>query len=284
MVAAIEEITINQGVDPRERAGRRRRRRRRAERSSPIAARARLPRVLVPRDGRRAERLRRPALRHRQRVQRQPVRHATPSDFDFAGRQRRAGDSPARGLALRRTARRALDRRCQREYFVEARYPYQVWELEVPLEPAGSRRRRRRAAARGASTTRTSACSRSREPGSASSVMAGGRAAAARWAALGSTKLARARDGDCRGAARARPAGLLRRASASVADAVLLGRRSSAPGDHASTGPRSSSRADDHDRRSLRAAVAPSPTWATTSSTSTRPSAKRTRDRPREHQ
>ena len=134
MVAAITEITINQGVDPRERcvvagggAG--------GLTIAAIAGELGCARVLVPRTAARPVGVRRPRLAT-----------SSPSSASAAWPTRTASTTTAvnDGLAEldapdRRVLRPAADsppRRRRKEYFVEARYPYQVWELEVPL-PSG---------------------------------------------------------------------------------------------------------------------------------------------------
>ena len=161
MVAAIKEITVNQGVDPRESvlvagggaAG---------LNIVPIARELGCRRVLRAAQPRRAERVRRPARRHRQRGRRAacsptPSRSRSPSVGAGARRGRRA--------ARRRSARRspaAARRRRDRATSSRRATPYQVWDLEIPLAASGSRRRPTSTALSRASTHRTSASSRSR--------------------------------------------------------------------------------------------------------------------------
>ena len=115
-----------------------------------------------------AVRLRRPLLRHRHRVQRQPASRHQP--VRLRGGQSWAG---AAGRADRRVLRAPTDpSRSAAEFFVEARYPYQVWELEVPL-PAAVRADSRRRSDGQAFHASTSASSPSASPDSTSSASTG---------------------------------------------------------------------------------------------------------------
>ncbi len=130
MVGAIKDITINEGLDPRGSlvlagggAG--------GMTIGRIAEELGCDRVLDAAHGRHAVGLWRVVLGHRHRVQREPASRHQPLRL-------RRGQPRAR--APRRADRRVLrspghDRASERhsEFFVEARYPYQVWELEVPL-------------------------------------------------------------------------------------------------------------------------------------------------------
>ena len=171
MVTAIRDITINEGLDPRDSVvvagggagGLDDRAHRRGARLRPGARAA---------DGGGALGLRRPVLRRRHRVQHQPARRHEP----LRPRRVNAGLGAARAPDGR-VLRSARDRRQparRKEFFVEARYPYQVWELEVPLRRAAARERgRRRARWSTTSTSSTSASSPSRSPASTSSASTG---------------------------------------------------------------------------------------------------------------
>lgn len=133
MVAAIKEITINEGVDPRDSlllagggaAG---------LNIVPIAQELGCAQVLIPRM---AGALSACGAQYTDVVTEFSVNQPTRSDeFDFAGVNAALAGLQS-SMEEFKTGLRAkgLDR-FRSEYFVEARYQYQVWELEVPLPGA----------------------------------------------------------------------------------------------------------------------------------------------------
>ena len=114
----------------REPAGRGRRRGRTEYRAD--RARTRMPPGPGAAHGRRAQRLRRPVLRHRERVHAEQVRLYRRLSLR-SGQPRAGGNHGARWSGLEAELRGRGLTRFKSDYFVEARYPYQVWELEVAL-------------------------------------------------------------------------------------------------------------------------------------------------------
>ena len=130
MVGAVREITINQGIDPRESivvagggAG--------GLTMSKIAEELGCDKVLVPQTAAALSATGGLLGRHRRRVHGQPPRgHAR---VRLRPRQRRARrPSTARSTSSSRRWTSPPRPRLQ-DYVVEARYPYQVWELDVAL-------------------------------------------------------------------------------------------------------------------------------------------------------
>ena len=129
MVAAMREITINQGIDPRE--------------SIVIAGggaggltMSRSPRSSAAtgcsfrRPLRRSRRRGGLFARHRRRVHGQPPRRHPPFDHDLVNAGLEDLDRQIDEFFAHMDV--PADARLQ-DYVVEARYPYQVWELDVPL-------------------------------------------------------------------------------------------------------------------------------------------------------
>lgn len=130
MVAAIKEITINEGVDPRDSlliagggaAG---------LNIVPIARELGCARVLLPRM---AGALSACGAQYTDIVTEFGISQVTQSrDFDFAGVNQALAGLQASIKAFSENLRARGIERFRAEYFVEARYLYQVWELEVPL-------------------------------------------------------------------------------------------------------------------------------------------------------
>jgi N-methylhydantoinase A len=133
MVAAIKEITINEGVDPRDSlllagggaAG---------LNIVPIARELGCNRVLMPRM---AGALSACGAQYTDIVTEFGTSQVTASNaFDYAAINRVLGGLAASVEDFMRSLRARGIRRFRADYFVEARYRYQVWELEVPLPGA----------------------------------------------------------------------------------------------------------------------------------------------------
>jgi N-methylhydantoinase A len=133
MVAAIKEITINEGVDPRDSlllagggaAG---------LNIVPIARELGCDRVLMPRM---AGALSACGAQYTDIVTEFGTSQVTASNaFDYAAINRVLGGLAASVEDFMRSLRARGIRRFRADYFVEARYRYQVWELEVPLPGA----------------------------------------------------------------------------------------------------------------------------------------------------
>ena len=129
MVTAIKDITINEGLDPRASivvggggAG--------GMTIARIAEQLGCRRVLIPRTAGALSATRRSVLRRRHRVLDQPPRGHEPLRLRRGQRGARAARRTDRRVL--RPSRQSAEQR-RKEFFVEARYPYQVWELEVPL-------------------------------------------------------------------------------------------------------------------------------------------------------
>jgi N-methylhydantoinase A len=134
MVGAIKDITINQGIDPRESllvagggaAG---------LNILPIARELGCRQVLVPRT---AGALSACGGQYSDIVSEfTQSRFAYTGDFPYAAVNRVLAEITASMDGLEAELRERGLTRFKREYFVEARYPYQVWELDVAL-PKGS--------------------------------------------------------------------------------------------------------------------------------------------------
>lgn len=130
MVAAIKEITINEGVDPRDSlllagggaAG---------LNIVPIARELACTRVLLPRM---AGALSACGAQYTDIVTEFALSHVTASShFDYAGVNRLLLGLGISVEAFEQSLRTRGITRFRTDYFVEARYRYQVWELEVPL-------------------------------------------------------------------------------------------------------------------------------------------------------
>ena len=137
MVGAIKDITINQGIDPRESllvagggaAG---------LNILPIARELGCRQVLVPRT---AGALSACGGQYSDIVSEfTQSRFAYTGDFPFEAVNRVLAEITASMDGLEAELRERGLTRFKREYFVEARYPYQVWELDVAL-PKGRLRR-----------------------------------------------------------------------------------------------------------------------------------------------
>ena len=134
MVAAIKEITINEGVDPRDSlllagggaAG---------LIIVPIARELGCARVLLPRM---AGALSACGAQYTDIVTEFGTSQVTASTgFDYAAVNRVLGGLKASVQDFMQSLRARGIQRFRADYFVEARYRYQVWELEVPLPEAG---------------------------------------------------------------------------------------------------------------------------------------------------
>jgi N-methylhydantoinase A len=134
MIAAIGELTVNEGVDPRDStlvagggaAG---------LTILPIARELGCREVLIPRA---AGVLSAFGGQHSDIVREMTAPFVTNSkDFDFAGVRRTLQSLRARMLAFESQLPAGLAGEVQRRYFVEARYAYQVWDLSIPLEGEG---------------------------------------------------------------------------------------------------------------------------------------------------
>jgi N-methylhydantoinase A len=131
MIAAIHELTVNEGVDPRDStlvagggaAG---------LTILPIARELGCSEVLIPRA---AGVLSAYGGQHSDIVREVTAPHvANSQEFDFAGVRRTLETLRARMLAFESELAPGLAGEVQRRYFVEARYAYQVWDLLIPLE------------------------------------------------------------------------------------------------------------------------------------------------------
>jgi N-methylhydantoinase A len=129
MVGAIREITINEGIDVRESlilggggaCG---------LNIATIAAALDCPRVLMPRT---AGALSASGGQHSDIVAEfSAARYTTTEDFDFEGVNAALAEVRAQAQAF--AERLTVDGEVRIDYFTEARYAYQAWELEVPLE------------------------------------------------------------------------------------------------------------------------------------------------------
>jgi len=134
MIAAIGELTVNEGVDPREStlvagggaAG---------LTILPIAHELGCREVLIPRA---AGVLSAYGGQHSDIVRELTTPFLTSSQaFDFAGVRQTLGELGARLRAFELELPAGLVGEVQRRYFVEARYAYQVWDLSIPLEGEG---------------------------------------------------------------------------------------------------------------------------------------------------
>src|ERR1035441_4857048 len=134
MIAAIHELTVNEGVDPRDStlvagggaAG---------LTILPIARELGCREVLVPRA---ACVLSAFGGQHSDIVRELTTPHVTDSlDFDFDGVRGALGRLSERLAAFEAELPEGLAGESQRRYFVEARYAHQVWDLSIPLEGEG---------------------------------------------------------------------------------------------------------------------------------------------------
>ena len=135
MVQAIEEITVNQGVDPRTRGARRRRRRGGAERGGDRAP-ARLAARRDPAGGRGAERARGADVAT-STSEYAAALFTGSDDFDHDGAQ--AVLDGLRERCEQFAERIGAARQAEIEFVAEARYRHQVWELEVRLRAGRAR-------------------------------------------------------------------------------------------------------------------------------------------------
>ena len=131
MIAAIHELTVNEGVDPRDStlvagggaAG---------LTILPIAGELGCREVLIPRA---AGVLSAFGGQHSDIVREVTAPHVTAlEDFDFAGVSATLHRLRERMLAFEAELPTGLAGEVRRRYFVEARYAYQVWDLSIPLE------------------------------------------------------------------------------------------------------------------------------------------------------
>ncbi|HWF31030.1 MAG TPA: hydantoinase/oxoprolinase family protein [Solirubrobacteraceae bacterium] len=134
MIAAIHELTVNEGVDPRDStlvAGG-------GAAGLTIAAIARelgCREVLIPRA---AGVLSAFGGQHSDIVREMTAPHVTNSKgFDFAGVRETLAGLRERMHAFEAELPQGLGGEVRRRYFVEARYAYQVWDLSIPLEGDG---------------------------------------------------------------------------------------------------------------------------------------------------
>jgi N-methylhydantoinase A len=134
MIAAIHELTVNEGVDPRDStlvagggaAG---------LTILPIARELGCREVLIPRA---AGVLSAYGGQHSDIVREVTAPHvANSQSFDFAGVGATLEGLRDRMLAFESELPAGLAGEVQRRYFVEARYAYQVWDLSIPLEGDG---------------------------------------------------------------------------------------------------------------------------------------------------
>jgi N-methylhydantoinase A len=134
MIAAIGELTVNEGVDPRDStllagggaAG---------LTILPIARELGCREVLIPRA---AGVLSAFGGQHSDIVREMTAPFVTNSnDFDFAGVRSTLQALRERMLAFESGLPAGLAGEVRRRYFVEARYAYQVWDLSIPLEGEG---------------------------------------------------------------------------------------------------------------------------------------------------
>jgi N-methylhydantoinase A len=134
MIAAIHELTVNEGVDPRDStlvAGG-------GAAGLTIASIARelgCREVLIPRA---AGVLSAFGGQHSDIVREMTAPHVTNSkEFDFDGVRETLAGLRERMQAFEAELPRELAGEVRRRYFVEARYAYQVWDLSIPLEGEG---------------------------------------------------------------------------------------------------------------------------------------------------
>jgi N-methylhydantoinase A len=134
MIAAIHELTVNEGVDPRDStlvAGG-------GAAGLTIASIARelgCREVLIPRA---AGVLSAFGGQHSDIVREMTAPHVTNSkEFDFDGVRRTLEGLRERMRAFEAELPQELTGEVSRRYFVEARYAYQVWDLSIPLEGDG---------------------------------------------------------------------------------------------------------------------------------------------------
>jgi N-methylhydantoinase A len=134
MIAAIHELTVNEGVDPRDStlvAGG-------GAAGLTIAAIARelgCSEVLIPRA---AGVLSAFGGQHSDIVREMTAPHVTNSkEFDFDGVRETLAGLRERMQAFEAELPQGLAGEVRRRYFVEARYAYQVWDLSIPLEGEG---------------------------------------------------------------------------------------------------------------------------------------------------
>jgi N-methylhydantoinase A len=134
MIAAIHELTVNEGVDPREStlvagggaAG---------LTILPIARELGCREVLIPRA---AGVLSAFGGQHSDIVRELTAPYVASSDaFDFAGVRATLEALRERMAAFESGLPPGLAREVRRRYFVEARYAYQVWDLSIPIEGEG---------------------------------------------------------------------------------------------------------------------------------------------------
>jgi N-methylhydantoinase A len=134
MIAAIHELTVNEGVDPREStlvagggaAG---------LTILPIARELGCREVLIPRA---AGVLSAFGGQHSDIVRELTAPYVASSDaFDFAGVSATLEALRERMAAFESELPQGLAREVRRRYFVEARYAYQVWDLSIPIEGEG---------------------------------------------------------------------------------------------------------------------------------------------------
>ncbi len=134
MIAAIHELTVNEGVDPRDStlvagggaAG---------LTILPIARELGCPNVLIPRA---AGVLSAFGGQHSDIVREVTAPFAASSErFDFAGVQRTLASLGERLGTFESALPPGLCGEVSRRYSVEARYAYQVWDLSIPLDGAG---------------------------------------------------------------------------------------------------------------------------------------------------
>jgi N-methylhydantoinase A len=134
MIAAIHELTVNEGMDPRDStlvagggaAG---------LTILPIAGELGCREVLIPRA---AGVLSAFGGQHSDIVREVTAPYVTDSqDFDFAGVRDTLWGLRERLAAFEAGLPAGLGGSVQRRYFVEARYAYQVWDLSIPLEGEG---------------------------------------------------------------------------------------------------------------------------------------------------
>ncbi len=134
MIAAIHELTVNEGVDPRDStlvagggaAG---------LTILPIASELGCREVLIPRA---AGVLSAFGGQHSDIVREVTLPHVSNSlDFDFDGVKRTLEELAERLAAFEAKLPEGIAGDTQRRYYVEARYAYQVWDLSIPLEGDG---------------------------------------------------------------------------------------------------------------------------------------------------
>ncbi len=138
MVTAVRDITINQGIDPRDSvlvAGGGAAGLTMAKLAEELGCRE----VLIPRNRSGAVGGGRPVRRHRDRVHGQPA-DSTRTTFAFAEVNDALASLDAQ-MDEFFDRMKVLPEAQVRDYVVEARYPYQVWELDVPLPRAPIRGR-----------------------------------------------------------------------------------------------------------------------------------------------